>query len=131
MNNAGYITFRTYEGLTGVYLTEGRIIADSDSDYQYVELRRVMDKACRNLRRAALQYKHAEADGDLTHLEASLQQEVDTMAGAGEISTGRISIPDQDILATSTLRVKIRLVPVGIMREIELEVGFENPFRAS
>ncbi|MCR4442963.1 MAG: DUF2586 domain-containing protein [Peptococcaceae bacterium] len=131
LNDAGYITLRTYEGLTGVYITEGRIMAAADSDFQYIELRRVMDKACRNLRQAALQYKHAEADGDLTHLEASLQQVIDNMAGAGEISSGQITIPEQDILGTSTLRVNIRLVPVGIMRNIELEVGFENPYRAS
>jgi hypothetical protein len=131
LNAAGYITFRTYEGLSGVYITEGRIMAAADSDYQYIELRRVADKACRNLRKAALQYKHAEAESDMSHLEASLQQEIDTMAGAGEIASGTIDIPDQDVLGTSTLQAKVRLVPIGIMRNIELEVGLENPFRAS
>ncbi len=128
LTDAGFITFREYEGVEGIYVTEGRIMAPVGSDFQYVELRRVMDKACRLVRLAALQYKHAEADGDLEHLKASLQQEVDDMAGAQDIQSGRIVIPDgQDILSTSKLFVKIRIVPIGIMREIELEVGFENP----
>ena len=138
LDAAGFITFRTYEGMAGVYVTEGRIMAPVGSDFRFVELRRVMDKACRNLRRAALQYKHAEVDpqnqkDSLSHFEASLQQELDAMAAGSEkeISSGRIEIPDQDILATSKLKVKIRIVPIGIMREIELEVGYENPFSAA
>lgn len=138
LDAAGYITFRTYEGKAGVYVTDGRMMAPAGSDFQFVEHRRVMDKACRNLRRAALEYKHAEVDpldqeGSLAHFQASLQQELDAMAAGSEkeISSGRIEIPEQDILATSKLRVKIRIVPIGIMREIELDLGFENPFSAA
>jgi hypothetical protein len=44
---------------------------------------------------------------------------------------GRVVIPrDQDVIATSTLRVKVRIVPVPIMRWIEVEMGFENPFQS-
>lgn len=128
LSDAGFITFREYEGIDGVYVTEGRMMAAAESDFQYVELRRVMDKACRKVRLAALQYKHAEAEGDMEHLKASLQAEIDTMVGAKDIVSGRIVIPDgQDILSTGKLIVKIRITPISIMREIELEVGFENP----
>ena len=36
-------------------------------------------------------------------------------------------IPEgQDILATSNFKFKIRAVPIGILREIEIDMGFEN-----
>lgn len=130
LDDNGFITFRTYIGLAGIYVTNGRIAAPAISDYQYVELRRVMDKACTQVRTTALRFAQAEADaGGLDALEAQLSAPLEVMQGAGEIVSGRVVIPrDQDILGTSTLRAKIRIVPKPIMRWIELDIGFENPF---
>ncbi|MCL6612629.1 MAG: DUF2586 family protein [Peptococcaceae bacterium] len=135
LDEAGFITFRQYVGLSGFYVTNGRIAAESVSDYKYVELRRPMDKACALVRAAALQFEHAEIDPldmekSLTAMEAVLTAPLDAMAGAKDISRGRVVIPrNQDILATSKLRVKVRIVPLATLREIELEIGFENPFQ--
>jgi hypothetical protein len=135
LDQAGFITFRQYVGLSGFYITNGRIAAESISDFRYVELRRPMDKACTLVRNAALRFEHAEIDPanmsvSVRALEAALSEPLDIMVGDGEIAQGRVVIPlDQDVLATSTVRVKIRIVPKAIMRWIELEVGFENPFQ--
>ncbi|MTI82742.1 MAG: DUF2586 family protein [Firmicutes bacterium] len=138
LDQAGFITFRQYRGLSGFYITNGRIAAESVSDYQYVEVRRPMDKACMLVRNAALMSEHGEIDPtnlsqSIKPLEADLTQPLDIMASPanGEIARGRVVIPlDQDILATSTIRSKIRIVPMAIMRWIELEVGYENPAAA-
>lgn len=136
LDEAGFVTFRQYVGLTGVYVTNGRMAADQTSDFRYVELRRPMDKACTLIRMTALRAEHAEidptnVDKSLGALEAQLTAPLDTMAGAGEIAQGRVVIPrDQDILATSTIRVKVRIVPMAIMRWIEAEIGYENPLQA-
>ena len=37
---------------------------------------------------------------------------------------------DQDVLATEKLMAKVRIVPMAVMREIEVEIGFENPFQS-
>lgn len=127
-----FVTFRQYVGLGGFYVTNGRMMAEASSDFAYVELRRVMDKACTLVRAAALQYEQAEATPEgLSALEASLTAPLEAMAGAGEIASGRVVIPpDQDIIGTSVLRAKVRIVPVAIMREIEVEIGFENPYQS-
>ncbi|WP_027364021.1 DUF2586 domain-containing protein [Desulfotruncus alcoholivorax] len=137
LDEAGFITFRQYIGLNGFYVTNGRIAAEVISDFRFVEVRRPMDKACSLVRTAGLRYEHAEIDPlnqdkSLSAIEASLTAPLDIMAGNGEIAGGRVVIPrDQDVLATSTLRVKVRIVPMATMRWLELEIGYENPFQQS
>lgn len=132
LDEARYVTFRQFIGLEGFYVTNGRMMAPETSDFRYVELRRVMDKACALVRTAALRHVHSDATpAGIDALEADLTAPLDIMVGAGEIQAGRVVIPrDQDVIATSKLRTKVRIVPVGIMREIEVEMGFENPFQA-
>lgn len=136
LDEARYITFRQYIGLAGFYITNGRMAAESVSDYRYVELRRPMDKACAQVRAAALKLEHAEIDPNnmeksLTAMEAQLTDPLDIMAGSGEISAGRVVIPrDQDVLATSLINIKVRIVPKGIMRWLDIDIGYENPFQS-
>jgi len=37
--------------------------------------------------------------------------------------------PNQNVLTTSKLDVKLTFVPVAIGREITLKIGFNNPFK--
>jgi hypothetical protein len=52
LKNAGYVTVRKITGLTGIYITSGQMMSEEGSDYTLVERRRVMDKACRQIRTA-------------------------------------------------------------------------------
>ncbi|MBM4394361.1 MAG: DUF2586 family protein [Deltaproteobacteria bacterium] len=133
MDAAGFVTFRKFEGLAGVYVTNGRMKANATSDFRYVEWRRVMDKACREVRVAGLKSMHREAtDTGVEALRSDLQQVLDVMRGNAEIVSGRIVIPEgQDFIGTSTIRVKVAIVPVGTFRQIEVTIGLENPFRAA
>lgn len=136
LDTAGFITFRQYDGVAGYFVTEGRMAADPTSDYTTVERRRTMDKACGIVRRKFLDFKHAEIDPDPEKLEIELraieneaESSLEPMAADGDISRGTVVIPrDQDILATSKLRAKVSIVPKGILRDIEVEIGYENPF---
>ena len=130
LDEARYVTFRHYEGYGGTYVTNGRMMAEPGSDFTYVEARRTMDKACRLVRFAALRFMQAEATpSGLDDLEARLQEPLGIMKAEGEILSGRVVIPrDQNILAGAKLQAKVRIVPIPIMREIEVEIGFENPF---
>lgn len=134
LDEAGFVTFRQYVGLDGFYVTNGRIAAPSISDFQYVEVRRPMDRACALVRNSALHFIQAEIDPtnlekSFAAMEAYLSSPLATMAGDGGIARGRVVIPrDQNVLATSKVRVKVRIVPKATMREIEVEIGYENPF---
>jgi len=137
LDQAGFITFRQYIGYNGFYITNGRIKAEPTSDFQYVETRRVMDQICRNSRMAALKFMQGEleinTDGtikpnSLSNMEANLQAPLDQMVLDKQVSSGSITIPlNQNVLSTSKLQVKIRAIPIGIMREIDLDIGYTNP----
>lgn len=130
LDTARYITVRRYEGLAGFYITDFRLMAEAVSDYQYGEFRRTMDKACKLVRVAALRFKNYEAtDSGIAAFQAYLKQPLNTMEGAGEIAAGTVTIPaGQDILSTSRIRVKVSVQPIGIMRNIDIEIGLVNPF---
>ena len=130
LDNAGFTTVRKFIGMNGTYVTNGRMMAENGSDYEQEENRRVMDHSCELVRSQALKKVKAEAteDGQKV-LEAFLSHALAVQIGDKEIVSGTVVIPEgQDVYATSRLRVKIRIVPVPIMREIEIDIGLENPF---
>lgn len=133
LDEGGFVTFRKYVGLSGIYVTNGRMMAEPTSDYQHEECRRVMDKACAQVYIAGLRFvKSGGTEKSIKALQAYLQHPLDIMCGEGEANSSRILIPPgQDIWATSKIRTKIRVTPIPIMREIEIDIGLENPFLAA
>jgi hypothetical protein len=135
LKNAGYVTARKIIGLNGIYITSGQMMSETGSDYNLVERRRVMDKACRQIRAAQLFYLNdvvrVGADGSPEGLEMFIAQSegpLRIMKTNGEISNGYVVIPPgQNILSTATLRTKIRIVPLGKMSYIENEIAYSNP----
>jgi len=134
LDAAGYLTLRRYEGLAGYYVTNARMFAPVGSDYQYAERVRVSNKITREVRKAML--LQLQANVDVANLDAELEAisrfaeaPLDRMVEAGEISAARVIIPeDQDILSTDTLELIIRYVPIGYIREIQIDLGMENPY---
>jgi hypothetical protein len=50
------------------------------------------------------------------------------MVTNGEISSASIVVPPgQNILSTKTIRMKIRIVPLGKLAYIENEIAYSNP----
>ena len=135
LKNAGYVTARKITGLKGIYVTSGQMMSETGSNYNLVERRRVMDKACRQIRAAQLFYLNdvteIGADGSPEGLEmfvAQSESPLRIMRTNREISSGYVVIPpSQNILSTATLRTKIRIVPLGKMSYIENEIAYSNP----
>lgn len=135
LDNAGYLTLCQYIGLTGVYITHGRMFAEATSDFGLEERRRVMDLACKNVRIAQLSYINSTvaigADGSAEGLDmfkAITEKVLDNMVAAGQISRYEVDIDeDQDLLSTETLRTTIRIVPLGKMSFIENTISYSNP----
>ncbi len=135
LDNAGYLTLCQYIGRTGVYITHGRMFAESTSDYQLEERRRVMDLACTNVRTAQLNYINATvtigADGSAEGLDmfrAITEQVLNAMKSAGQISGFEVEIDEtQDLLSTETLVTRIRITPLGKMSFIENVISYHNP----
>ena len=137
LDETKYLTFRKYEGIEGFYVTNARMMCPDGSDYRYAEDVRVKNKIIKETRKRALQEIQSDIDmedvqGSLEAIAKFIQTPLDDMARKTpkEISMARIIVPEgQDILVTEKLRVIIRYVPIGHAREIEIDLGMENPFR--
>jgi hypothetical protein len=135
LKNAGYVTVRKYVGRKGIFFTSGQMMSEEGSDFDMVERRRVMDKACRNLYIAQLPAINDTVkigkDGSPEGLEmfvAKSEQPLEIMKTNREISDGYVFIPPgQNILADKKLRTKVRIVPLGKMSYIENEIAYMNP----
>lgn len=132
LDDLGYTVVRTYAGAEGIYVNNARTFAKVGSDYEYVERTRTMYKAVRETLITATLKLHSQVD--MSNPEVSLKQitefinvPVERMVENKELSSARVIIPEgQDILATSNFKFKIRAIPIGILREIEIDMGFEN-----
>lgn len=135
LDSSRYIFLRTYDGLAGSFLNDNHTLDVSTSDYAYINDVRTMDKAVRGVRTYLLPKlgRPMKVDSDtgklertaVEHLITTGNKPLEEMAKAGEISGYRFDIdPDQNVLATSRVRGVITNVAVGVMRNLDLEIGF-------
>jgi len=138
LDSQGFTTFRTIIGYRGFYVTNGRIMAPPGSDFQFVELRRVMDLACRVARNAALRFLNEavriDAAGNILEADAqAIERYVEGQLEAALIVPGHASgvaariDRASNLLATRTARITIRVRPLGYLSWIETDIGFVNP----
>jgi hypothetical protein len=135
LKNAGYVTARQIIGLNGIYVTTGQMMCEEGSDYDLVERRRVMDKACRLIRKAQLFSlndavkvgKDGSPEG-IKMLLAQSESPLKIMATEEEITSGTVTVPEgQNILSTKKIKFKVRIIPLGKLSYIENEIAYSNP----
>ncbi|MEM6734482.1 MAG: DUF2586 family protein [Bacteroidota bacterium] len=129
--NLGYVFPIKYVGRSGTYFTSDTTA--STGDYRTFARNRVIDKSRRLVRTALLptlnQPLYVATDGTLSI--ATIQQfkslvsfQLSQMRIALEISDFTVEIdPNQDVLATDKLNIKYRIIPVGVNKEVEVEIG--------
>lgn len=130
-----FIFCRTYEGFAGTFFNDNHTLDLPTSDYAYISDVRTMDKAVRGIRTYLLPKLGRpmmvdKATGKLErttveHLITTGNKALEEMERDGELSGYRFYIdPDQNILSTSRVRGVIKNVPVGVMRNLDLEIGY-------
>lgn len=135
LDSSRYIFLRTYDGLAGAYFNDNHTLDTATSDYAYISDVRTMDKAVRGVRSYLLPklgrpMKVNASTGQLDrpaveHLITTGNLWLTEMEKAGELSGYKFDIdPDQNILTTSRVRGVIKNVAVGVMRNLDLEIGF-------
>ncbi|MDR2557038.1 MAG: DUF2586 domain-containing protein [Bacteroidales bacterium] len=130
-----YLFFVTYPGLADSYLNDSHTCDLITSDYAYIELVRTMDKAVRGIRT----YLLPELSGNVyidketgklqpysvKNLELIAGKAIEDMERAGEISGYSVEInPEQNVLSTSTVEIVIKQVSTGVMRKINVKIGY-------
>lgn len=134
LNDKGYIFLNKQVGFDGTYFNDSPTAISETSDYAYIENNRTIDKAIRNVRVFLLPSLNAplyvNQDGTLSEdviskFKNDCERALEQMDIAGEISDYKVIInPLQDVLTTSKLSIAIKIVPVGVAREIEINIGF-------
>jgi hypothetical protein len=134
LNDSGYIFLKKYTGIDGSYYNDTPTCIASTSDYANIENNRTIDKAVRNVRALLLPFVNSplyvNTDGTLTedvisNYKNTVKQALEQMERDGELSAFSTTIdPTQNVLTTSKIAVSIKLVPVGVAREIEVNIGF-------
>jgi hypothetical protein len=139
LDAARFVTARTIVGLEGFYITAGRMMAPATSDFQSIQHRRVMDKACRVARIQTLPYMNADVPidaetGKLSETEAlAIEAKVLGVLEGDLVNTGNASAVayrmnrDSNLLSTSSTDAEVRIIPKGYLSWIGLKIGFSNP----
>lgn len=137
LDNARYIFFRTFSGLSGSYVNDSHNMDAVISDYNAIELVRTMDKAVRGIRTYLLPelgsplYVDPET-GQLSpetvkHLETVAGKQLEDMEKAGELSGYSVEIdPDQNVASMSTVEFVIKNVAVGVFRKGNVKIGYNK-----
>lgn len=128
---AGYLTFREYDGLDYFYVYHAKMMCPDGSDYRYAEDVRPRNKIIRETRKEGLLLLGDDIDledvqGELEAKAKFLAVPLDRMVDNQEISAYEITVPEgqeQTILEDETMRVTIRYLSRGYIREIEVDLG--------
>ena len=138
LNEKRYIFTRTHTGLAGIYFNDSHTCTTGTADFAYIENNRTINKATRLLRSALLPKLASpvlvDIDGKLPQsvsksFEGLCRSALEGMVANQEVSAFDVYVdPKQNILATSELKVKAEITPIGTARKIKVDLGFKNPF---
>lgn len=140
LTDKGYIYVGAYEGYPGLYFNEGPTCVEAASDYSYINMNRVWNKAARYVRTALIPKMNSEVEvtdagaiesDTISEWVGAANRELDKMKADEEVSSYIFYIdPAQNVLGGDPIITKLTIVPKGIARKIENELGFTNPLTA-
>lgn len=136
LDNSRYIFLMKQVDYAGTFVNDSNCCILESSDYAYIENNRTIDKAIRLLRVAYLPALASplvlNSDGTLTdttvaYFESLGNIALDQMVRDTELSAKSVVInPTQNVLATSQLIVAVTLVPVGVARQIKINIKYST-----
>ncbi len=132
---AGFLTFREYDGLDDFYVYHAKMLSPDGSDYRYAEDVRVKNKIIRETRKEGLLLLNDDIDledvqGELETRAKFMFAPLQDMIDDKEISSAKITVPEgqeDTIVEDEKMRVKIRYVSRGYIREVEVDLGRSQP----
>lgn len=139
--NLSYTTFRTFTGISGYFISDDLMATKETDDYNHLTAVRTIDKAARIayavLVQQLLDKVQVKSDGTMLQpVIVSWQQILENAIASNMTASGELSDdggdngvqvyidPTQDVLATSTINVELRVRPFGYARYINVLLGF-------
>lgn len=139
LSDYNYIYLRTHRGQTGTYFNDSYTAIARTDDFATIENNRTVDKAERGVRANNLvnlsSPLYLNGDGSLSEdtievFKEAAERALIQMQNDGEISGSDgdngfiVEIdPEQDVLASSEIELTISIVPVGVARTIQVNIG--------
>jgi hypothetical protein len=139
LDEARFVTVRTYIGKPGYYVTNCPTMAADGSDFKYVMNRRVMDRACQIARAGYLEHLNEDVRVDTTtgYIDERDAQQIDgiitsqleaALVDEEEVSAVDAAISRTDnLLSTSHAHAEVSITPKAYLKQITVEIGFKNP----
>ncbi len=136
LNDAGYILFIGLTAKNGCFLNGAPMAAPASDDYNQLHLGRIIDKAMiiayttyitEILENIAVDEDGALPSGACKSFEGMIENAVNSEMGSQISSFSAYVNPDQNILSTGKLEIDCKLVPMGVLREITVNLSFDNP----
>lgn len=140
-HDKGYIAFRYHVGRGGYYFTDDPTATLKTDDYNSIGLCRTIDKVRRIVYDSYLNYLLDEIEVDAKGViradiakswQAAVERSVNELMTANSEISGVSAFVDtnQNILATKKIQIKVKVLPVGYAKNIEIELGFDNPLNS-
>lgn len=134
LQDKAYNFLRTFVGVPGSYFNEDRTAVSVTSDYAYASNVRTIQKAMRGVYIGMIPALNSpitlNSDGTLTdvsieYLTTLAEKNMFQMQRDSEISAFEVVISSvQNVLSTGKIVVAVNIVPVGVARNIVVNIGF-------
>lgn len=141
LHDAGYIFYRTFIGKNGYYLNDDPTAVATTDDYHRLSLTRVIQKAL------VICYKtyideimdSISVDPETGQIPTPMCKYYEQMLVRninvnmeGEISGFTAYVdPKQDLISTNKLNIQAKVVPTALLKEINVDLSFNNPYNKS
>jgi hypothetical protein len=139
LDDARFVTLRTWDGYPGVYITRPRIMSTDGSDFQIIPNRRVLNLAALVLRSYFVRRLNRPIrvdpntgfilEADALEIEGGATQTMrDALLAKPKASGVQFILSRTDnLLATKTLTGTARVIPLAYPEFINIQLGFYNP----
>lgn len=134
LDNKRYIFLINYVSIAGTYINDSHCAVTVSSDYAYIENNRTIDKAIRGIYASVLPALNSplilNADGTLSNTTVAYftslaEVNLIQMIRDVELSAQQVTIDTtQNVLSTGKLVIAVQLLPIGVARAIQVNIGF-------
>ena len=134
IDSNGFVFCKKHIGRAGSYFNDSHTCISESSDYAYLENTRTIDKGVRGTREFLLPLLNSPlyvnengtlAEDTIATFKNEAERSLEEMQRLGELSQFEVTIdPKQNVLSSSQLSITIKIVPVGVARNIVVNIGF-------
>lgn len=147
LDDARFVTLRTYDDEAGIYFTRGPMMSEAGSDFDLIALRRVMDIGALVFKKSMEKQIQNQIyvnppnkpnagfirERDARKIEREILSALqDALVAPGRVSDVQVQLSRTDnVLSTKTLTCDVRITPLGYVKFLVGTIAYTNPALAA